>query len=335
VSRSGSAAPATVVVVPREQFSKAPISLESVLASTSVPLVYVDGNSPAAVQHYLQQTAQQRSFKLIRANHYLAANQARNLAIPYIDTTYAVFLDNDVVPWPGWLEALVQCAEETGAWAVGPLYCVGDGSDPSVPVVHQAGADCHISTIQGVARFVERHSPACGKPLAEVRQQLTRRPCELLEFHCLLVRMDAVHRFGGLDEGLLSFFDHNDFCLKARMVGGELAIEPDAVVTYLPPPPFARSDLAYFLLRWSQTWFSASLRHFCHTWGLDIQDPSFRDHIAYRIAHRRRAYTWWSTRPPGPRSSAADLLVEGTIGSLLERTLVRRLDQARRSGHSR
>lgn len=37
---------ATIVITPREQFSKARRSLESILATTSaeVPLVYVDGN---------------------------------------------------------------------------------------------------------------------------------------------------------------------------------------------------------------------------------------------------------------------------------------------------
>lgn len=38
----------TIVVVPREQFSKAEASLESIYATTPPPfdLVYVDGNSP-------------------------------------------------------------------------------------------------------------------------------------------------------------------------------------------------------------------------------------------------------------------------------------------------
>jgi len=318
-----------VVVVPRERFSASQISLEAVLASTSVPLVYVDGNSPAAIRHYLQETAQRRAFKLIRTDHYLAANQARNLAIPHVETRYAAFLDNDVLPSPGWLDALVQCAEETGAWAVGPLYCVGGDSERLPSVVHQAGADCHISTVGGAPRLIERHSPECGRLVAEVRHRLERRSCELLEFHCLLVRMDAVRRFGAFDENLLSFFDHNDFCLKVRDAEGEIVIEPHAVVTYLPPPPFARADLPYFLLRWSEVWFGASLRRFCRSWALSIDDPCFRDHIGYRISHRRRALTWWSTKPPGPRASIADMAVERTLGSLVDRTLVRRLERTR------
>ena len=38
----------TIVVVPREQFNQAPVSLARMYATTRVPfdLVYVDGNSP-------------------------------------------------------------------------------------------------------------------------------------------------------------------------------------------------------------------------------------------------------------------------------------------------
>ena len=72
---------ATVVVVPRERFSFASASLESIFENTSPPfeLVYVDGASPPRLRRYLEAQARQRSFRLIRTEHYLSPNRARNL----------------------------------------------------------------------------------------------------------------------------------------------------------------------------------------------------------------------------------------------------------------
>src|SRR5438270_3655831 len=112
---------ATVVVTPREQFSKAERSLESLIACTppDVPVSYVDGNSPRRLARYLERRAAERGITLLRSEAYLAANQSRNLGLPHVRTPYVAFVDNDVGFTPGWLEKLIACAEETGAWAVG------------------------------------------------------------------------------------------------------------------------------------------------------------------------------------------------------------------------
>ena len=113
----------TIVVLPRAQFSKAQLSLECVFAETkrAFSLIYVDGNSPAPVRRYIERRAVAKGFRLIREERYLPANVARNLALPYSDTQFVVCIDNDVVLHPHWLEPLPDCANETGAWAVGPL----------------------------------------------------------------------------------------------------------------------------------------------------------------------------------------------------------------------
>lgn len=73
----------TIVVVPREQFSKAQASLESIYAATPEPfeLVYVDGNSPPPVRRYLEQQAGARGFRLLQTERYLTSNEARNLGV--------------------------------------------------------------------------------------------------------------------------------------------------------------------------------------------------------------------------------------------------------------
>ena len=107
----------TIIVVPRDHFSDTKESLESIYANsdTDFQLVYVDGNSPPSIARYLRIQAKARGFRLIRSERYLSPNHARNLGAEGVDTRYIIFIDNDVIVAPNWLQPLVQCADETGA----------------------------------------------------------------------------------------------------------------------------------------------------------------------------------------------------------------------------
>jgi GT2 family glycosyltransferase len=324
----------TIVVVPREQFSKAQISLESIYAATSPPfrLIYVDGNSPPSLRRYLEQQATARGFQLIRTDNYLTSNEARNIGLQEVHTEYVAFLDNDVFVQPGWLHALLRCAHETEAWVVGPLYCYGiDGRSGEPQTVHVAGA--HLRIVDDGIRRLEEKGRYVNQSVAEVRPQLHREPIDLVEFHCMLVRTDVFKRIGLLDEKLLSFLDHIDFCLTVRQAGGTVYFEPDAVVTHLAPPPFAPMDLPYFLLRWSNAWLRPSIRHFASKHCLRMREQDFGGHFWFRDQHRRRLIAgirrtiqrflgnrWLSM------ASTVDRIV---FDRLIEHTIVRRMQRTR------
>lgn len=275
---------ATIVVTPREQFSKAKRSLETLFVCTdpAIPLIYVDGNSPRAIARYIREQADKRGFKLLRSDAYLCANQARNLALPHVRTKYVAFVDNDVSVTPGWLDTLVACAEETGAWAVGPLYLIGE---PDKQIIHMAGAELKIVENGAGRKLRERHRFS-NVPLMQVREQLVRQRTDLIEFHCMLVRMDVFDRLGRLDEGLMSVLDHVDFCLAVANAGGSIFIEPAAVAAHLAPPPFALYDLPYFFLRFSDAWLESSVRRFAQKHQLALTDDEFNGHRRFRNVHR-------------------------------------------------
>jgi GT2 family glycosyltransferase len=257
----------TVVVVPRERFSMTRPALERMYEVTGSPfqLVYVDGGSPRQIREYLEAQARERGFKLIRTDYYLAPNEARNLAARAVGTKYVVFIDNDVLVTPGWLDALVTCAEETGAWAVGPVYCIGP---PELETIHMAAGTCEVISEAGRRRLINRHREV-GKRWADVRNSLRREPKEMIEYHCLLLRMEALERIGPLDEALLSDREHHDLCMLIHQAGGTIYFEPASVVTWMAPPPLARSDLPFFLRRWSESWNRSSLEHFDRKWKLN------------------------------------------------------------------
>ena len=278
--------PATIVVSPREQFSKARRSLESILAHTDpgVPIVYVDGHSPRGIAKYIDEAAERRDIEVLRTPHFLSENQARNLALPHVRTKYGVFVDNDVAVTPGWLETLVGCAEETGAAAVGPLYLLGEASEG---IVHMAGAQLRVVEDAQGRHLRERHRFS-NALLEQVRSQLVRERVDMMEFHCLLVRMDVFDRIGPFDERLISVLDHVDFCLSLAAAGEAIFIEPAAIVAHLAPPPYHWRDLLYFFLRFSDTWLEPSVHRFAEKHALALTDAEFDGHRRFRDAHRLR-----------------------------------------------
>ena len=264
----------TIVVVPRERFSCTRESLESIYKYTEIPfkLVYVDGNSPKQVQQYLQKTAQEQEFQIIRTDYYLTPNHARNLGLAQVDTKYVVFLDNDVVVSSGWLNHLVKCAEETEAAVVGPLMCQ---DEPLHKVVHFAGGESHIWTDKTGRRRLREKMYKQGQRVVDVRPQLQRQQTELAEFHCVLVRTEIFERIGRLDEAFFNTKEHLDFCMSVRESGETVYFEPDSLVTYVPGPPLELSDLHYYMLRWSDEWTVASLQRMQDKWNV-VKDGYFQ-----------------------------------------------------------
>jgi GT2 family glycosyltransferase len=278
----------TIVVSPRERFSYSRESLDSIFENTKMPfsLIYVDGNSPQYIQNYLDSKAQANEFEIIRTSKYLSPNQARNLAIPKVTSEYILFIDNDVVVAPGWLERMVQCAEQTQATVVSPLTCIGRKLHQKV---HLAGGEAHIKIeAEGdqVRRKVHEKHYFVNRPVAEILDQLQRQQCEFAEFHCMLVRREIFATIGLLDEMLLSTREHIDFCMNVTQAGGTIYCEPSSVVTYVPDIIFRPSDLAYFMLRWSDAWEITSLQHFQQKWDLNGQDKYFKKRYQ-RLGYRR------------------------------------------------
>jgi GT2 family glycosyltransferase len=257
----------TLVVVPRERFSYTQESLESIYEHTEFPfkLIYVDGNSPQKVRRYLETQAQEKDFKLIRTDYYLSPNHARNIGLSHVDTKYLVFVDNDVVFSPGWLKALVNCAEETGAAVVGPLMCE---KKPIHQRVHFAGGESHVVIDVKGRRHLREKMYKQGQNAVELRPKLQRTQTELSEFHCTLVRTEIFEQIGYLDEAMLNTKEHLDFCMNVAKVGETIYFEPDSLVTYVPGPPLELSDLHFYMLRWSDAWTLGSLQRIREKWDL-------------------------------------------------------------------
>jgi GT2 family glycosyltransferase len=275
----------SVVVVPRQRWSFAERSLATVLEHLpdGVQLVYVDGGSPPHISRRLEAAVGEVSGVWIRRDCVLAGNEARNLGVEAATGRYVVFVDNDVVPRAGWLEALVSCADETGAAAVGPIIL--QGRDESTAVVHSADGDLIID--DGVLTHVQRH---VLEDLDQAVEAVGRRRTDQLEFHTMLVRREVLDQLGPLDEELKSMGDHEDLMLSIRQAGGEAWVDAASVVAYLTMVPLDPGEVAYWQLRWSEQWNRGSVERFAEKWGLDIDAGWPAGAARWASAERTRWY---------------------------------------------
>ncbi|NWF60804.1 MAG: glycosyltransferase [Fischerella sp.] len=309
----------TIVVVPRERFSYTRESLESIYEHTKCPfkLIYVDGGSPSHIRDYLATKAAEKQFQLIRTEHYLSPNHARNLGLRQVNSKYVVFIDNDVVVTPGWLKPLIDCADETGATIVSPLICQ---YLPLHTEVHCAGGESGVKVeTKGETtrrRMIEKIYKQ-GRKVADVRPQLQRQKTGLAEFHCMMVRTEIFDQVGLLDEALLNTKEHVDLCILVVEAGGTVYLEPESLVTYVPGPPLEWTDLHFYMLRWSDAWELASLKRLRDKWNL-TEDEYFQN--KYKRLGWRRDMTIVSP--------IARKLPFGKMGSRAVAKLLRTIDKA-------
>lgn len=294
----------TIIVVPRERFQFTQKSLESLYENTQHPfhLIYIDNNSPEHIRQYLEHQAQQKGFECVRSPHYLSPNQARNAGLRRVKTPFVVFVDNDIVFSPGWLQALMKCEQETGASVIGSLVCQ---YEPFHTIVHCVGGDYMEpadyakfgrgelgpkGTLAQAGKWTIEEKTYCqNQPLAEIKDQLHRQTVGFIEFHAMLVRTSLFGRIGLLDEGFSCTKEYLDFCMSVTRLGEPIYLEPDSVVTFLthpPAPTMELSDLPYFMLRWSDEWERASLQHFQKKWNLD--NSSYFQKRYKKLGQRRR-----------------------------------------------
>ena len=138
-----------------------------------------------------------------------ACNQGASLA----RGRYLVFLNNDTVVLPGWLDALVETAErDAGAGAVGSLFLYPDGR------IQEAGA---ILWSNGEAfHYGWGRSP-------EDRRFTFAREVDYCSGASLLIRRELFERLGGFDRRYApAYYEDADLCMGVRSLGYKVVYQP-------------------------------------------------------------------------------------------------------------
>lgn len=168
---------------------------------------------------------------------------------------YFVFLNNDTIPLPGWLEALARYAEEhPRAAVVGSKLLYPDNTvQHAGAVICQDGYGRHI-----YAGFPAEH-PAVNRS----------RRFQIVTGACMLVRRDPFAEAGGFDTAYRNAYEDHDLCLRLGERGYEVHVCHTSVLYHLTMVSRAGRTAD----------FEASTRLFRERWAGRVEPDDFRYYI--------------------------------------------------------
>lgn len=172
-------------------------------------VVVDDGSADAVTQHQLDVAP--CDIEIVRHPESLGPAAARNTGLARCHTEFVAFLDSDVLPRRGWLEALL-----------------GHFSDPAVALVAPRIVALHEPDTS-IARYEAVHSALdLGAREAPV---VPYGPVSYVPSAAIVCRRSAMTEVGGFDEALHSGEDV-DLCWRLVAAGSRLRYEPVALVAH-------------------------------------------------------------------------------------------------------
>lgn len=262
----------TVIILFRERYGLTESVIDQIARTIRMParLIYVDAGTPEGLRARITARSTEWGLEVIRFDERLWPSQVRRRIAGSIDTKYAVFIDNDMHVLPGWLERLVECADETGAGLVGPLYLWGDNGRSER--VHMAGGELTTTPDPRGILLYERHRHV-NEQAGDL--ELKRGPTDFVEFHCMLLRRELYQAPGMFDDNIVCVHEHIHAALLCREMGYSIYMEPSARVVYLAYVPYALADLEVFRWRWSSEAAMSTIAAFATRWGFVNDDRAF------------------------------------------------------------
>lgn len=219
--------------------------LESVLSRTAIDfrLIVVNDGSDPATTTWLRQSASRHSvIELIETDGPLGYTRAANRGLGVSRAPYVVLLNSDTIVPRLWVECLLDCMQTDGRLGiVGPLS--NAASWQSIPERFADGGGWEINDLPA-GYNVDEYS--------ELVHRISERAFPRVEFlngFCLLMRREVIKAIGYLDDDAFpqGYGEENDYCIRAREAGFELAIADHCYVYHAKSRSFgaqARDRLA-------------------------------------------------------------------------------------------
>ncbi len=219
-------ASAEIIVCVHDALADVQRCLESVVQHTTAPygLILVDDGSAAATRDYLAAFSAQHEAVLLRNEQALGYTFAANQGLRHTTADYVILLNSDTIVTPEWLDRLIACAASSAQIGLaGPLSNAATWQ--SIPEV-QANGNWALNVLPE------------GLSAAEMGELVARYAAAVypsmpfLNGFCLLIRRQVIEQIGYFDEDTFGpgYGEENDYCLRARQAGWQLALADDAYV---------------------------------------------------------------------------------------------------------
>jgi GT2 family glycosyltransferase len=211
----------------------------------SYEVIVIDNGSTDGTAEFLR--SNEPKIRLISNPRNLGFASACNQGARAAGGEYVVFLNNDTVPLPGWLAAMVAVADaESDVGVVGSKLLFPDNS------IQHAG----VALFRGNRAPYHVYSGAPGDaPIVSHRRDL-----KAVTGACMLLRRDFFLELGGFDEGYRNGFEDIDLCFRVTERGSRVVYEPASVLYHLESQTPGRLDNHFpnfqrFLARWGDPWW--------------------------------------------------------------------------------
>ncbi len=244
-SRAAKKQQVTVIMPVFNQAEHTERCLHALAANTEVAevdyeLVVVDNGSTDWTPYLVN--AFEGDVQLLSNDTNLGFARACNQGAEVAQSEYLLFLNNDTLPHPGWLRALVEVAksdQEIGIVGAKLLY-------PDTEQVQHAGLVLH----NGIPEHVHRGAHYTD-PEVEVQREM-----DMVTGACMLVRSNLFNDLGGFDEMFLNGMEDVDFCLRVRDKGFKVLYCPRSVLDHWEGSSEGRFDTV-----------QANVKRFHAKWG--------------------------------------------------------------------
>ncbi|MCB0114919.1 MAG: glycosyltransferase, partial [Caldilineaceae bacterium] len=220
-------APVDIVICVHNALADVERCLASVIRHTAPPYALIlvdDGSDEHTRAHLADFAATHPNVTLLRNDAARGYTFAANQGMRHSSGEFVLLLNSDTIVTPDWLDRLLACAaadERIGL--VGPLS--NTASWQSVPQIAE-GADWAQNPLPAGVDV-----DAWATQIAHASARL-HPPMPLLNGFCLLIRRTLIDAIGLFDEEHFGagYGEENDYALRARAAGFQLALADDAYV---------------------------------------------------------------------------------------------------------
>jgi GT2 family glycosyltransferase/ubiquinone/menaquinone biosynthesis C-methylase UbiE/ADP-heptose:LPS heptosyltransferase len=183
-----------------------------------IEIIVVDNASTDGTDKYILSLG--RNVYLIKNDKNETYAHSNNQGAAIAKGKFLIFLNNDTIPFPGWLEAMATEFEDNDNTGV-----------QGAKLLYENGTIQHAGMIFG-SRPGRQEEPYHAYLTADPSMPFVnkRRKVQFVTGACLAIRKDIFEKINGFDEGYVFGWEDTDLCMKVNNQGYEVIYNPGAVL---------------------------------------------------------------------------------------------------------
>jgi GT2 family glycosyltransferase len=220
---------ASLIIITYNNLALTRQCLQSIYAKTREPtfeVIVVDNASQDGTVEFLKElAATQPNVQLIFNQTNAGFARANNQGAQAARGEYLIFLNNDTIVTPGWLNGLIQHLQPPEVGMVGPVTN-SSGNESRIDVSYQ--------DLSGVDEFAACYTRTHARETFEI---------SVLAFFCVAMRRTVFEQVGPLDERFgLGTFEDDDYAIRIKQMGYKIICAEDVFIHHWGSASFAKLD---------------------------------------------------------------------------------------------